>query len=463
MESPACTLSNDAAFAELAQALAVTSQLDRDRALARLEQCAAFAPGVIRALRVELAPAPCADALVDAYFEYAARTQQPLRADLKDLLFGLGIAARLDRVELQPPQDASALQNKEKFQEFFKGKIAPWILQQAKAIHELMEQAAKLQGYGRGLAAISAGIADLRFVELTRALPLPNDMQSDAAVRDAYYGMLDQVLEPRKQRGRDAALVGLKELAQVGVLRGERLEQARRLLSSQYAGRRVDLLDGLLLPALSTLEVEDPVVGVLVRLPSYYVVDLAPSVDPSAAAVLRALLEQGLPRRYGTVLQGAALTSEGREQYARLMFELGRTYWRAQDFKEAAAIAGFRAPGGAAASDAQRLIHALATALQDGPSSTAQMMLEGPFLNGNAKVEALDALSKEITPIAGLAAYDAALLVSLNPPTAGAKAFWSQLDKRYRAAAKLLRDPAQKKEALARADAAAQTAKAAQQ
>jgi hypothetical protein len=285
-------------------------------------------------------------------------------------------------------------------------------------------------------------------------------MQNDAAVRDAYYGMLDQVLEPRKQRGRDAALVGLKELAQVGVLHGERLEQARRLLSSQYAGRRVDLLDGLLLPPLGTLKPEEPTVALLIHLPSYYVVDVVANLDVSHAVVLRALLEQGVPRRYGTQLHSAALTSEAREQYARLLFELGRKYWRASDFKEAAAIAGFQAPG-AAPSDAQRLLQALALALQDGPESTAEMMLEGPFLGGSPKVEALDRLSQEKSAVAGLAAYDAALLVSLNPPTEGAQQFWSQLEKRYRTAAKLLKDPAEKKEAQLRADAAAQTAKAA--
>jgi hypothetical protein len=460
LQVPACTSSNETVLKELSEALSIPSQLDRDRALIRLEACPAFAAGVIRALRVEFAPAPCADALVDGYFTASTDTR-PLRADLKDVLFGLGIAARLDRVELQAPQDANATQNKEKFQEFFKAKLAPWIVQQAKAIHELMEQAAKLQGYGRGIAAIAAGIADLRFVELTRALPLPSDMQNDAAVRDAYYGMLDQVLEPRKQRGRDAALVGLKELSQVGVLQGARLEQARRLLSAQYAGRRVDLLDGLLMPQLDTLKAEEPSVALLVHLPSYYVVDVVSQLDVSHSVVLRALLEQGVPRRYGTQLQGAALTSEAREHYARLLFELGRKYWRAADFKEAAAIAGFQAPAGAAASDAQRLVHALAVALQEGPESTAEMMLKGPFLHGNAKVEALDALSQQKSPVAGLAAYDAALLVSLNPPTEGGKAFWLQLEKRYRTAAKLLKDPAQKQEAQLRADAAAQTAKAA--
>jgi hypothetical protein len=460
LQVPGCTSSNETVLGELSQALGITSELDRDRALIRLEACPAFAPGLIRALRVELAPSLCADALVDAYFERSANDVRPLRADLKDLQFGLGIAARLDRVELEPPVDATATQNKEKFQEFFKSKLAPWIVQQAKAIHELLEQAAKLQGYGRGVAAISAGIADLRFVELTRGLPLPADMQNDAALRDAYYGMLDQVLEPRKQRGRDAALVGLKELAQVGVLHGERLEQARRLLSSQYAGRRVDLLDGLLLPPLGTLKAEEPTVALLINLPSYYVVDVVANLDVSHAVVLRALLEQGVPRRYGTQLHSAALTSEAREQYARLLFELGRKYWRASDFKEAAAIAGFQAPG-AAPSDAQRLLQALALALQDGPESTAEMMLKGPFLGGSPKVEALDRLSQEKSAVAGLAAYDAALLVSLNPPTEGAQQFWSQLEKRYRSAAKLLKDPAEKKEAQLRADAAAQTAKAA--
>ncbi|HTM45172.1 MAG TPA: hypothetical protein VL137_09475, partial [Polyangiaceae bacterium] len=293
---------------QLAQALQITNDLDRDRALAQLEECGEFSPGLLRALRAELGPANCADVLVSDYFSVHKNAPRP---DLKDLLFGLGIAARLDRVDLSPPVDFSAADSKERFMQLFKEQLTPWIVRQAKAIQDLMEQAAALHGYGRGIGAIAAGIADLRFVELTRALPLPKDMAADAELKDAYYGALDQALEPRKERGRDAALVGMKELAAVGVLRSERLTQARQLLSSQYAGRRVDLLDGLLLGPVPSAD-NNPeqsaalATALLQKLPTYYTTEILSQVDLSSPAALRALFDQGLPQRYRTALHGAA-------------------------------------------------------------------------------------------------------------------------------------------------------------
>lgn len=444
---------------QLSQALQVSNASDRDRALAQLEACPGFAPGLIRALRAELLPPECADVLVEDYF---ATTPQAPRADLKDVLFGLGIAARLERVTLQAPAPGTATETRDAFMQYFQAQLVPYIVQQAKAIHELMQQAARLHGYGRGVAAIAAGTADLRFVELTRQLPVPKEFAEDPELRDAYYGALDQALEPRKARGRDAALVGMKEFASVGILVDARLERARQLLSAQYAGRRVDLLDDLLLPPAAEQSAASEQVQLLTLLPSYYVAEVLPEVDLGDAQVLRALQERGLPARYRTQLRSLALNEAGREGYAQLLFELGRKYWRAEDFSECAQVAGFVAPGKTTTSDTLQLFQALASALQGGPRDVAEMMIEGPFLSGGGpKVEALDAIATQKKhPFAGVAAFDAALLQSLAPPTDGAQAFWQRLDARYRGAAGQLSDPVLKKEALERAKAAAQTAKA---
>lgn len=443
---------------QLSQALQVSNGPDRDRALAQLEACPGFAPGLIRALRSELVPTECADVLVEDYF---ATTQQPPRADLKDVLFGLGIASRLERVTLQAPAPGNATETRDAFMQYFQAQLVPYIVQQATAIHELMQQAARLHGYGRGVAAIAAGTADLRFVELTRQLPVPMQFVQDPELRDAYYGALDQALEPRKARGRDAALVGMKEFASVGILVDARLERARQLLSAQYAGRRVDLLDDLLLPPAAEQSGAGEQAQLLTLLPSYYVADVLPEVELSDAEVLRALHERGLPARYRTQLRSLALNEAGREGYAGLLFELGRKYWRVEDFNECAQVAGFLPPGKTATSEALQLFHALSSALQGGPQDVAEMMLKGPFLSGGGpRVEALDAIATQKKhPFAGVAAFDAALLLSLAPPTDGALAFWQRLEARYRGAAGQLSDAALKKEALERAQAAAQTAK----
>jgi hypothetical protein len=55
-------------------------------------------------------------------------------------------------------------------------------------------------------------------------------------------------LEPRKARGRDAALAGLAAFADLGVIESPRIDRARQILSQSYAGHRIDALDGLRFP-----------------------------------------------------------------------------------------------------------------------------------------------------------------------------------------------------------------------
>jgi hypothetical protein len=315
-----------------------------------------------------------------------------------------------------------------------------------------------LSGYGKGIAAVAAGLADMRFVEATRDVKLPQEFAHDRELADAYYVSLDQALEPRKQRGRDAALVGLQKFASEGVLHDARVDEARRLLSRLYSGRRIDALDGLLLPDLPKLEAASPEQRLAARLPTFYaglLLDPATSTDP---AQLRALLERGLPVSARTVLAASQLSGPSRELYARGLLELGQRYWQAADFQRAAE----QFP------DLQRtpsiesaLIAALAHTLLKGPSDAADMMRHGPFApSALADVSALDSLANSGSSVAGLAAFDAAYILGLVPPAGNEPAFFRALAVRYRKAASQLKNAEQHRLATEHARAAELTAKA---
>jgi hypothetical protein len=104
---------------------------------------------------------------------------------------------------------------------------------------------------------------------------------------------------------------------------------------------------------------------------------------------------------------------------------------------------------------------AIAAPLARSPRDAAAMMLAGPLLPaGLADVTALDAIANSKSKLAGLAAYDAALISSLARPEQPDRAFFKALAARYRHAAELLPDLEQRRRALEAAKAADDTARA---
>ena len=99
--------------------------------------------------------------------------------------------------------------------------------------------------------------------------------------------------------------------------------------------------------------------------------------------------------------------------------------------------------------------------LVDGPDDAADMMRKGRSRAGGQTV-ALDAIKSASPPsrYAGMAAFDAALLHQLRAPEGAPASFFAELAERYRGAAALFTDPAQKKSALERAGNADEIAKA---
>jgi hypothetical protein len=447
-----CSEQPDAALVQLDAALGA-ADADRDAKLAALERCASFDPGVLRALRAELAPAVCADVIVESLL---AQPPDKLRSDVESALHGLVLSARLSRLMTDPPK-LQAPFDKQQFMEFFDQRLKPWIVGQARAIFEISKQGVRLTGYGKGIVAIQAGIADLSFVELARQVPIPEEMTKDEEVKNEYYMFLDQALEPRKDRGRDAALVGLREFANEGILHDARLDQARGLLSRLYAGRRIDALDKLLLPARAPFAASTPGERVAAQLPSFYAGLLLKRLDPAEPRLLRALLERGVPAAMRAHLESAKLAGESRKLFGRALVEMGQRYWRSRDFMTANKLL---AAGGAGDPEA-RLVAALAAALEGGPKDAAEMMLRGPVLPAAiGNVRALDTLAKAKSPVSGLAAFDAAYLLSLVAPPGADASYWQDVGGRFRAAALLLKDPSHKKRALDGAQAADQTARA---
>ncbi|HTQ04095.1 MAG TPA: hypothetical protein VMI54_09565 [Polyangiaceae bacterium] len=414
--------------AALAAALVNDDAARRDTLLACLEPSEELPFGSVHALRAELAPEACGDALVTPLLESPAK---PLGAELESALVGLMLSARFTRLLADPPKLEGAV-DKQRFRAFFVERLSPWVLAEAAAIEKLSAEGARLSGYGRGVAAIAAGNADLRFVQMVRDVPLPDEMKADQQVVDAYYGELDQALEPRKVRGRDAALVGLRTFAELGAIVDPRVTRARALLNALWAGSHIEALDRLILPPADAPDTATPEVVLAARLPTFYTKTWLAELDPSEPKLLRALLERGVPAAFRAKLDAAKLSEPARVLYARALVQSGRQFFRASDFKRARSVLGASPPG-----DLARLLAALAQALEDGPADATELMLKGPFVRGTGDVSALDAEAARHGRFAGYAALDAALVLALAPKQDDA-AFWDGIAKRFDRAEKLL-------------------------
>lgn len=445
-------------LAALDAALSVDDGNRRDAMLADLEACPGLPAGVARSLRGELGPIECAEGIVDP----------PLKAPPAGIsglvyhaLLGQAVASRLSRTALHAPTLAPPF-DKPRVLEFVHGPMAEWFREQSLAIEEVSRAAAELPYYGKGIAAIEAGVADLRLVEAVRAAPIPDEFTRDPELRSAYYGSLDEWLDPRKDRGRDATLVGLRELSLVGVIHDSRVDRARTLLSRMYGGRRIDALDALLLPSLPETKgatVEERLAGTL---PTLYAGLLLDESAASRPATLRRLMARGVPLPQRAAMRKLKLTEEAHAIYARAHLDLGRVYWSGVDFDQAVAhAAAARGPASPVAADATFTL-ALALALRTGPESAVDMMRKAPHPLTPGQTDALDFLARQ-TPAsasAGLAAFDAALIHQLTTPETTGEAYWRDLAQRFHAAAALLTDPRQRALALERAQAAEATARA---
>ena len=397
-----------------------------------------------RGVRAELAPIECADTITDPFLQAYVPSAEPEAATLARQLVGFSLAGKLSRTASSPPS-MSGISDKEKVKAFIQGPLKTWLLEQSTAIEVLSSGAAGLTGYARGVAAIEAGIAELRLVDKMRSAPVPATW--DPELKAIYEAALDEALEPRKKRGRDATLVGMSDLARAGILRDARLDRARTLLSKLYGGRRIDALEGLLLPSAVAAPVATAADLAMASVPVVWLQD-KDIANPEDARILAHGVTKSMRVRFRK--PAGAAPDELRSPYARARLEMGRVYWRRVDFVEAA----YAAKGSDKLED--RLVLAVALALAQGPNGAAEMMrAETPAALELRHTEALDALVAEGGALAGMAAFDAAHLRALSPVTGeGATAYLKDVAARFRKAEALLSDPAQKKTAAQRASEA---------
>lgn len=435
----------------IADALAESESLTRDRRLACIEVNAGPISAVVRALRADLAPLACADALVVPYLEQGAA----LAPDDEAALLGLLVAGKLSRLVAAPPALEPPI-DKPRFQAYFEEQLKPWVISQALAIGKLSVEGSKLRGYGKAVAAIEAGLADLRFVQMVRQVPLPNELANDVETKNAYFGALDEALEPRKVRGRDAALVGLKLFAELGALGEPRVLRARVLLSELYGGGRLDALDRLLLPGLPPLRSDTVEQKLAARLPTYYAHRFLGDVkDPTDPALLRAFAERGLPSSVRARLDSEKLQPATRLIYAQLELARGALYFSSTAFARAAELAGSQRGDPTA-----EFVTAIGRSLDAAPRDAIQLMLASPRLSGPlGTAEPLAKIATAKGRYAGEAEFDGAYVASLSSPDNDAK-FWSDLALRFGNAAKALKGRPGQSLAEQHASAARMTAEA---
>lgn len=454
-----------AALDLLDKAMANADPASRDEQLAIIESCEGFDAGVIRALRIDLGPAECGDAMAEPLLVEKPGAPKPqgkreIPGAIHHTLVGQALAARLLRTVQDPPK-LDPPYTKDRVTTFTKGPLFTWFTDQAKAVEELSKMAAELSYYGKGIAAIAAGTADLKLVEAVREAPLPDEFRSNPDALNDYYSNLDQALEPRKTRGRDAALVGMKEMAHAGIIRDERTDIARGLLAKMYGGRRVDGLDVLRVGPDHPLGAGTMNARLAATLPTFFVGAL---MDPAAAtdpAVLENLRERGVPTAFRVALKDAKLDDAAAIHYAHARLRMGLRYWRAVDFDACAAL--LTKIGHDKLKPEDRLDLGLALALRNGPDDVAVLMLKAGVMPPEfGKVAALDAiaLDEKSEGMRGFAAYDGAVITQLTIPRNNDGQAWSAVGKRYAAAIPLITDPALSRDAQSRARAADETAKA---
>jgi hypothetical protein len=444
-----------AALSALDAALAETDAKARDRALVGLEGCGHLPAGMVTALRAELAPVECSDVIVAAA---VAKPPAGIDGVTYDALAGVMVAGMLSRASQGAPKLAPPYP-KAKVETFIKKRVTPWVTEQAVAIEELSKVGAKLKYYGQAVVAVEAGMADMRFIDVIRSMPVPDVFEKDQELRETFLGALEDAFEPRKRRGRDAALVGLGRLATIGVIRDERVERARKLLSTMYGGSPIDALDVLLLPPLPPLDPKTPEQRLASRLPTFYASLLFDGELVNDAAMLRMFINKGLSLPHRIALAKADKSAEAKLLAARARFELGQNYWRAVDFDESVAALG--SPSGL--SEEGKLLLALGIALRGGPANAAEMMVKAPIQElGIGAVRALDAMVADGGALAGHAAFDAALIAQLSAPKGADAAYWTGIAERYRKAAAVIVDLPVKRDAEARAKEADEVAAAIQ-
>ncbi|WP_437935771.1 hypothetical protein [Sorangium sp. So ce341] len=458
--------------------------------------------GLVRALRAELAPPACAEALVVPVL--AAPPQGVSRA-IYLTLYGHALASRLSRVAPQlPPLDLTASPTREDVARFAQALTPEWEAQKA-LLDELGAQALSMPAsYGRAIAASAlaeVSIATASHLYLAVRGPSTKLGRAEAGLLDAYARVRGALETPLTNQAIHAYLVSFRDFAALGVLDDYRASRGEIFMRSTYptslrstftffdltgvlmsyppfrktappSPRRIapdgtfpwgskpdgalrtpdDFMSMLVLnimapelalklpplPPAPSGSVNERLAGLL---PTFYAGLL---LEPSLArqpAFLRALMDKGVPAPHRAALDAADLPADVVWLHAQARLLLGLQWMRASDIERAISLAGSLPRSGKV-----DLFLATATALRHAPDYPKAWMLDprplpAEFGDTRALAAIVEAVPK--APHAGDALYNLALVKEAvsSVDIRESFAFKREQSKRYRDAATLLPEP----------------------
>lgn len=402
--APPCATGGDFRVA-LDAALSLGDTDLRDGALLALEACSSAPSGLVRALRIDLAPIACGDVLAESSL---TDRRNPVSGVVRHVLVGQAIAARQARLRGGPPA-LEAPFTQRRLDAHLTGPVRAWYRARSAAVQELTAAARTLVGYGRAIAMLESGRAELR-IDADGRMPA-GDVGRDDDLRNAYVNELAVVLAPNRERGLDASLEGLAAYATLGAIDDPRMWRGRKTLLKAHEPR-LESLAWLILPPLGPVDATRVDTRLAARLPSFYTAMLLPAELASDPTVLRAMIERGFPTPARGALRAAPMSQEIARLVAHARLRLGTIYWRAVDFDQAVA-----ATENDQTDDAQ-LLRALALSLRGGASSAMDTVLRNQqAAPGFGHIAPLLALAHRDAPVFTLAAYDAVLVEEAALPT----------------------------------------------
>jgi hypothetical protein len=156
-----CPASRSEALVALVVALGLDIE-GRDIDVAALEGCEVLDAASVRALRAELAPRICRDALAEPSIPRAGD------AETASLLRAQTIEARMERVVVDPPAVPF-----DHFDRYVTRRLSPWLLSRVRLLEEL-SSVGPSAGAGRAIVTLARGRALLQLAAVARASAIPS-------------------------------------------------------------------------------------------------------------------------------------------------------------------------------------------------------------------------------------------------------------------------------------------------
>jgi hypothetical protein len=283
-----------ATFAEYATYVSAS----RDTSLAPLEACAGFAPGLIRALRADLAP-ECAEALAEDALKRRL-TRQPR---WQHALYGVVFAQRMREHEFAAPAFTAKGVQPGRAEDYFQKIYLPWLAEQEKelAVSGALIDALPAESYGGALARAAGGATWRRLLRASRQMSIPEAWKRSGQARVGFYTRLEALRQPLLARAEQAIAEGRAALETLGFVSSTELVRLGDLVDERELLRRV------LLPLPESPELASDAALLAAALPPFFTTELLSvralrNVETLRAAALRGLspaARQGLTEHAG--------------------------------------------------------------------------------------------------------------------------------------------------------------------